>query len=87
VELRVQTAYNKLDRTRQMIAVSEELLVLRTENGRMTVEQVAHGSALRSQSLATAAQELEAKTLLLQSRLEYVQAAAEMDEALGRTPR
>ena len=87
VELRVQTAYNKLDRTRQMIAVSEELLVLRAENGRMTLEQVAHGSALRSQSLATAAQELEAKAMLLQSRLEYVQAAAEMDEAIGKTPR
>jgi outer membrane protein TolC len=87
VELRVQTAYNKLDRTRQMIAVSEELLALRAENGRMTLEQVAHGSALRSQSLATAAQELEAKATLLQSRLESVQAAAEMDEAIGRTPR
>jgi outer membrane protein TolC len=87
VELRVQAAHNKLDRTRQMIAVSEELLALRAENGRMTLEQVAHGSALRSQSLATAAQELEAKATLLQSRLESVQAAAEMDEAIGRTPR
>jgi outer membrane protein len=87
VELRVQTAYNKLDRTRQMIAVSEELLVLRAENRRMTLEQVAHGSALGSQSQATAAQELEAKAVLLQSRLDYVQAAAEMDEAIGRTPR
>jgi len=87
VELRVQAAYNKLDRTRQMIAVSEELLTLRAENRRMTLEEVAHGSALRSQSQATAAQELEAKAVLLQSRLEYVQAAAEMDEAIGRTPR
>jgi outer membrane protein TolC len=87
VELRVQAAYNKLDRTRQMIAVSAELLMLRGENRRMTVEQVALGSALRSQSLATTAQELEAKATLLQSRLEYVQAAAELDEAIGRTPR
>ena len=87
VELRVQVVYNKLDRTRQMIAVSDELLTLRAENRRMTVEQVGYGSALRSQSLATAAQELDAKATLLQSRLEYVQAAAEMDEAIGRTPR
>jgi outer membrane protein TolC len=87
VELRVQTADNKLERTRQMIAVSEELLALRAESRRMTVEQVTHGSALRSQSLASVAQELDAKAVLLQSKLDYVQAAAEMDEAIGRTPR
>src|SRR5262245_13859097 len=87
VELRVQTAYNKLERTRQMIAVSQELLLLRTESRRETVEQVAHGSALRSQSLTSVAQELEAKAGMLQSQLDYLQAAAEMDDATGRTPR
>jgi len=87
VELRVQTAYNKLDRTREMIAVSEELLSLRTESRRVTLDQVSHGSALQSQSMASAAQELEAKAVLLQSQLDYVQATAEMDEAIGRTPR
>ena len=87
VELRVQTAYNKVERTRQMIAVSDELLALRAESRRMTVEQVAHGSALRSQSLASVAQELEAQAGMLQSQLDFLQAAAEMDDALGRTPR
>jgi outer membrane protein TolC len=87
VELRVQTAYNKLDRTRQMIAVSEELLALRTESRRTTLELVAHGNALRSQSLSSVAQELEARAVLLQSQLDLVQAAAEMDEAIGRLPR
>ena len=53
----------------------------------MTLDQVSHGSALRSQSMASAAQELEAKAVLLQSQLDYVQATAEMDEAIGRTPR
>ena len=87
VELRVQTAYNKLQRTRQMIAVSEELLALRAESRRVTVERVAHGSVLRSQSLATVAQEMEAKAGSLQSQLDYLQAAAELDDAVGRTPR
>src|SRR5262245_9812886 len=86
VELRVQTAYNKLERTRQMIAVSEELVALRAESRRMAVVQVAHGSALRSQSMASVAQELEANTGLLQSQLDYLQAAAELDESVGRTP-
>ena len=53
----------------------------------MTVEQVAHGSALRSQSATTVAQELEAQAGMLQSQLEYLEAAAEMDDATGRTPR
>jgi len=87
VHLRVQTAYDKLQRTREMIAVSDELVSLRTESRRMTVEQVSHGSALRSQSLTSVAQELEAKAGSLQSQLEYSQAAAELDDAIGRTPK
>jgi outer membrane protein TolC len=87
VELRVQTAYNKLERTRQMIAVSEELVSLRAESRRMTVEQVSRGSALRSQSLTTVAQELDAKAGSLQSQLDYLQASAELEAAIGRTPK
>jgi outer membrane protein len=86
VELRVQTAYNKLDRTRQMVAVSEELLALRNESRRVVAEDLKNGAALRSQVQVAAAQELEAKTLLLQSQLDYVQAADEMTEAIGQTP-
>jgi outer membrane protein TolC len=87
VELRVATAYNKLERTRQMVAVSQELLALRAESRRVVAEQLTHGAALRSLAGASVAQELEAKAMLLQSRLDYVQAADEMDEAVGRTPR
>ena len=87
VELRVQMAYNKLERTRQMVAVSREILALRTESRRTAAEQVSHGSALGSQGLASVAQELEARALLLQSQLDHVQAADEMAEAIGRTPR
>jgi outer membrane protein TolC len=86
VELRVQTAYNKLERTRQMKKVSEELLTLRTESHRVSVQQLQEGSVLRSQVDSAAARELDAKTLLLQSQLEYIQANDEMTEAIGQTP-
>jgi len=86
VELRVLTAYNKLERTRRMVAVSQELVVLRAESRRNVTEQLARGAVLRSLAGVSLAQELDAKALLLQSRLEYVQAVAEMDEAIGRTP-
>ena len=86
IELRVQSAYNKLDRTRQMVAVSEELLKLRSESSRVTAQQLQEGSALRSQAAAAAARELEARTLLLQSQLDYIQARDEMTEAMGQSP-
>lgn len=86
VELRVQTAFNKLERTRQMVKVSDELLALRTESRRVSAQQLQEGSALRSQAEAAAARELDAKTLLLQAQLEYIQARDEMTEAMGQTP-
>jgi outer membrane protein TolC len=86
VDLRVSTAYNKLERTRQMVGVSRELVALRGESRRVTSEQLTRGAALRSLAASSLAQELEAKAVLLQSRLDYVQAAAELDQATGRTP-
>jgi outer membrane protein TolC len=87
VELRVQTAYNKIERTRQMVAVSEELLALRGESRRVAADLLVHGGALGSQAKESAAQELDAQAALLQSQLDYVQAANEMDTAIGRRPR
>jgi outer membrane protein TolC len=86
IELRVQTAYNKVERTREMLNVSRELLALRTEMLRVSVQQMQEGTALRSQVDSATAQELDAKTSLLQSQLDYLQAQDEMMEAVGRTP-
>ena len=86
VELRVQTAYNKLERTRQMVKVSRELLALREESSRVSAQQLERGIALKSQADSAAAQELDAKTSLLQSQLDYIQAQDEMTHAIGRTP-
>jgi outer membrane protein TolC len=86
VELRVQTAWNKLERTRQVVQVSQELLTLRAESRRVTVQQMEKGAALRSQSDAATAHELDARTLLLQAQLDYIQARDEMTEAIGQTP-
>ena len=86
IELRVQTAYNKVERTREMVKVSQELLALRAEARRVTAQQLQQGAALHSQADAAAAHELDAETLLLQSQLEYIQAHDEMIEAMGQTP-
>ena len=86
VELAVQTAYNKLERTDEMRKVSEELLALRTESNRVLQQQLARGEALNSQANLAIAQELDARTLLLQSQLDYTQANDEIIHAIGHTP-
>jgi hypothetical protein len=85
VEVKVQTAYNKLERTQQIIAVSQELLAVRKEARRVSAQQMEQGAYLRSQATAAAAQEFEAQTLLLQSQLDYAQAHDELTKAIGLT--
>jgi len=87
VEVRVQTAYNKMERTQQMVAVSRELLATRQEARRVSAQQLQQGTYLRSQADAASAQELAAQTALLQSQLEYAQAQDELTDAIGETAR
>jgi len=86
VELRVQTAYNKLERTQQMVAVSQELLAARQEARRVSAQELERGAYLRSQADRATAQEFEAQTMLLQSQLDYAQAHDELDQAIGLMP-
>jgi outer membrane protein TolC len=86
VELSVDTAYNKLERTRQMLKVSEEVLALRTESNRVRQQELTQGAALNSQADAATAQEYDAKALLLQSQMDYLQAHDELLDAMGSAP-
>ena len=86
VEVGVQVSYNRLERARELVTVSEELLKLRTESSRVLTQQLQQGAALRSQADAAIAREFDARTVLLQSQLDYRQARDEMDEAMGRQP-
>ncbi len=85
VEVKVQTSYNKLERTQQMVAVSQELLTTRREAKRVSAQQLERGAYLPSQADAAVAQEFAAQTLLLQSQLEYAQAQDELTDAIGQT--
>ncbi|HUK47706.1 MAG TPA: TolC family protein [Terriglobales bacterium] len=85
VEVRVQTAYNKLERTQQMVAVSQELLAARKEAQRVSAQGLSRGTYLPSQADAAQAQEFEAQTLLLQSQLDYAQAEDELNNAIGQS--
>jgi outer membrane protein TolC len=86
VELSVETAYNKLERTREMLKVSEEVLALRTESNRVRQQELMRGAALNSQAESATAQEYDAKALLLQSQMDYLQAHDELLDAMGSAP-
>jgi outer membrane protein TolC len=86
VELAVETSYNKLDRTQQMLKVSEEVVALRSESNRVMQQKLVQGAALNSQAANATAQQYDAKALLLQSQLDFLQANDELLNAIGRTP-
>jgi outer membrane protein TolC len=85
VQVRVQTAYNKLERTEQMVAVSQQLLAARKEARRVSAKGLEQGTYLRSQAEGAVAEESQAQTLLLQSQLEFAQAQDELNEAIGQS--
>jgi outer membrane protein TolC len=87
VERRVETVANKMERTKEMVDVSQQILALRTESSRVSAQQLDRGEALPSQADAAIAQEFDAKHRLLQSQLDYVQARDEMIQAIGLTPK
>src|SRR6266851_1198280 len=86
VELAIHTAYNKLERTQQMLKVSEEVVALRSESNRVLQQELLQGAALKSQAAMATAQEYDAKALLLQSQLDHSQAHDEFIHAMGLTP-
>jgi len=86
VELAVETAYNKLDRTQQMLKVSEEIVALRSESNRVMQQKLLQGAALNSQAANATAQQYDAKALLLHSQLDFSRANDELLNAIGRTP-
>ena len=49
-------------------------------------QELLQGAALKSQAAMSIAQEFEAKALLVQSELDYLQAHDELIHAMGRVP-
>ena len=69
-----------------MLKVSEEVVALRNESNRVMQQKLLQGAALNSQAASATAQQYDAKALLLQSQLDYLQAHDELLNAIGRTP-
>lgn len=79
----VETAYRKLERARDMVALAEEALELRTEGARLKTLESDAGYAVPAQKREARADSLEAEMDLLKARLGRRIAWAELQRAAG----
>ena len=86
VAVAVERSYNKLERTRSMVNVATQVAQLRQESERLATNQEAQGVVLISDVRHATAANYEAKAELLQARLGYLLAWAELERTVGRAP-
>ena len=86
VAVSVERNYNKLERTRSMVNVATQVAQLRQESERLATNQEAQGIVLMSDVRHATAANYEAKAELLQARLGYLLAWAELERTVGRAP-
>jgi outer membrane protein TolC len=82
----IERGYNKLERTRNMVNVANQVARLRQESKRLATNQAAQGVVLISDVRHAAAANYEAKAELLQANLGYLLAWAELERTIGRAP-
>jgi outer membrane protein TolC len=86
VAVAVDRSYNKLERTKNMVNVATQVAQLRQESERLAINQAAQGVVLISDVRHATAAYYEAKAELLQTRLGYLLAWAELERTVGRVP-
>ncbi len=86
VAVAVDRSYNKLERTKSMVNVASQVAELRQESERLATNQAAQGVVLISDVRHATAAHYEANAELLQARLGYLLAWAELERTVGRAP-
>ena len=86
VAVSIERSYNKLERTRSMVSVAAQVAKLREESERLATNQAVQGVVLVSDVRHATAANYEAKAELLQARLGYVLACADLERTVGRAP-
>jgi len=86
VAVEVERSFNKLERTKSMVNVATQVAKLREESERLATDQATQGVVLVSDVKHASAANYKAKADLLQATLGYVQAHAELERTVGRTP-
>jgi outer membrane protein TolC len=86
VAVSIERSYNKLERTKSMVNVATQVAKLHEESERLATNQAVQGVVLVSDVRHATAANYEAKAELLQARLGYLLAWAELERTIGRAP-
>ena len=86
VAVTIQRSYNKVERTRSMVQVANQVVKLRQESERLAENQRTQGVILVSERRQATAASYQAQANFLQADLGYLLAWAELQQAVGRTP-
>ena len=86
VSVQIDRSLNKVERTKHMLQVSNQLVKLRSEADRIAENQLTHGVILVSARREASAATYKAQADLLQAELAHLLANAELEETIGRTP-
>jgi outer membrane protein TolC len=86
VAVRIEKSYNKLERTRHMVQVADQVVKLRREGERLAQNRLIQGVALVSEHREATAETYKAQAAYLQATLGYLLAGAELEREAGRTP-
>jgi outer membrane protein TolC len=86
VAVTIQRSYSKLEQTRNMVQVADEVVKLRQESERLAENQRNQGAILVSDRRQATAASYKAQADFLQAQLGYLLAWAELQQTVGRTP-
>jgi outer membrane protein TolC len=86
VAVAIERAYDKVQRTRNMVQVASQVVKLRQEGERLAGNQLTQGVVLVSDTRQATANTYKAEADYLRASLGYVLAWAELELAVGRAP-
>jgi len=86
VAVSIERSYNKVQRTKRLVEVAQQVVKLRQENERLAQNQLTQGVVLVSERRQATAATYKAQADFLQARLGYLLAWAELQESAGRAP-
>ena len=86
VAVGIERSYNKLERTKNLVQVANQVVKLRQESERLAQNQLTQGVVLVSERRQATAATYKAQADYLQASLGYLLAWAELEQTVGHTP-
>jgi outer membrane protein TolC len=86
IAVSIERSYNKVQRSKSMVEVAQQVVTLRQESERLAENQLAQGVVLVSDRRQATAAAYQAQAEWLQANLGYLLAWAELQESAGITP-